>query len=690
MKNKDLILQSEASECGLACLAMILNHYGHTVDLTELRHKVNYPSNGASFRQLKEVSELINLESRALQADIDDLNGITFPCILHWSFNHFVVLTKIKRGKYVIFDPASGIRTLSKKDFSNYFTGVLLELTPAISFEKKKSANKLKLSYFLNDTKGLKRSVLQIVSLALMLEILALIMPLHLQFVIDEVLPTQDANLSVLLAIGFTLLLIIKIFISFIRNIFIIKITNTLIVALKGKLFSHLLRLPLSFFYKRHMGDIISRFSSLDQVQQLMTSSLVASVVDGLFAVLTLIAMYIYSPLLSMISISAVLIYLFYRLATVSSLREKTEEQIIYNAKENSHFMETIRGIQTIKLFEKENTRRNQWYSKLIDNVNKKIVIQNYEMNYELVKQGVFGFQTIAIIFLFFSLIEGGTFSIGMLFAFLAYQNRFNQASERLVDFYIEFKMIGLHYQRISDIALEKIDNTYIKRMETEERQGELNSLPLELLKGELRVEELSYKYSAISDNVFNKVNYIFQAGKSTVITGASGKGKTTFLKCLLKLLEPTDGNILLDGININNVRNYRSIVSSVMQDDQLLSGTIAENIAAFDSNIDMDLVRECANIACIKCDIERMPMKFNSLIGDMGSSLSGGQKQRIFIARALYAKPRILIMDEATSHLDKYNEQMITNNISNMKITRIFVAHRRESIESADFRFEL
>lgn len=676
-----VIHQAEAAECGLACLAMIASFHGYETDLVHLRQRFRVSSHGTNLRSLMDMAGRLQLSCRALKLDSDSVRGLQLPCILHWDLCHFVVLKSLANRKATIHDPASGERVLTREEFDKHFTGVALELTPTSRFEVADERKRLGLKHFWSRARGLKRSLIQILALSLSLQVFAVIAPFYLQTVVDDVIPRNDDNLLVVLAIGFGLLLLIETGTQALRQSAMLYLSSRLNIQMAANLFRHLIRLPMSYFSTRHMGDVVSRFGSLQNVRELIGNSLVAAIVDGIMAVVTLTVMFFYSAKLTFLVLGVVLSYAALRIAFFRPLRMLTEEQIVAQARHDSHFMESVRAIQTIKLFQRETEREAQWQNRLADSINQGIRITRWNISYETMNRMLFGVENILIIYFAATAVMGSIFSVGMLFAFLSYKNRFVGAMDTLISKGIELKMLGLHLDRLADMVFtesEKVD---------ELAPGQATEMPAA---GKIEVRNLGFRYGETERPAFQNLNFIIEPGETVAVTGPSGCGKSTLLKCLMGLLEPTEGEIFIDDRPIGKVPDYRRQIAGVMQEDQLLAGSIADNIACGDPEQDFDRIEQCAQMACIHNEILKMPMQYNTLVGDMGSSLSGGQKQRIILARALYRAPRILFMDEATSHLDMVNEGMVNSHIQRLAITRVIVAHRPETVESAGRRIEL
>jgi len=674
-----VILQTEMSECAVACLAMISNYYGHEIDLNSIRRRYSLSLKGTTLKDLVSFANQLNFSTRAVKLDLPHINKLNVPAILHWNMNHFVVLKKVTKHHIVIHDPASGERKFTYDEASKHFTGVALELIPTSSFVKKKEKQTFRLTDLWHKAAGIKRSVIQVLLLSGLLQIFTLLSPFYIQLSIDHVMISEDYQLLNILAFSFTFLVFFRIGVETLRSKVILYFSNQMNVQMAANLFQHLLGLPMSYFEKRHMGDIISRFGSMDYIKSLITHGLVEVLLDSVMAVSTVIMLFYYNRLLLFIVIVSVFIYAMVRILMYKDFIQKTEESIITGAKENSNFMETIRGIQSIKLFKREGLRQSLWHNNYANWINSEIKLEKLRITYSAIHNSLFGLENIIVVYIGISSVISNEMSIGMLLAFLAYKAQFTDKMKNLINKFIEFKSVSLHLNRISDIALtpkEVCDGT-----------------PYNISKKpnyDLSLINLSFKYD--NEYVFKNITHTFTYGESIAIKGTSGVGKTTLIKVILGLLRPTDGSIKLGDLDMDNIglSNYREHLSAVMQDDQLLSGSIVDNISFFDQEVDFEKVTKCANMACIDTFIDTLPMGYNSLIGDMGTTLSGGQKQRVLLARALYSEPKILVLDEATSHLDMNIEHIVNENIKKLKITRIIIAHRPETINSADKVIEL
>ncbi|MCR9297890.1 peptidase domain-containing ABC transporter [Vibrio fluvialis] len=673
-KKLPIIQQTETAECGLACLAMIAAYYGYNTSLIDLRQRFSISTHGTTLKTLYDWSAKLNLSGRALKLEIEELSQLQLPCILHWDMNHFVVLKSISKRKICIHDPAIGERLYTENEFSSHFTGVALELFPTEKFEAKDDKRRIKLNQLWSRMVGLKRSLTQILVISFILQLFSIISPFYMQAIVDDVLLRNDKNLLLVLAFGFGLLMVVNVLTNAFRDYLVIHLSNKLSLQMATNLFQHLIRLPLDYFEKRHIGDVISRFSSIDEIKELFCTGIVSALVDGVMAILILAMMYIYSVKLTIIVLIFLFLYAFLRFSTYNVFKKLAESNLISDAKLHSNFIETIRSVQSIKIFQRENDRINLWQNRYVESMNIDINIDRWGIVFSIASGILFGLENIIVIYIAANSVIENVITLGMLYAFMSYKSQFTGKMESLISQWIEFQMLGLHLERISDITFTK----------TESEPQSVNLIKQDIY-GSLSIQDISFRYAESEKNIFSKLSFEVKEGESIAIIGESGCGKTTLLKCLMGLFQVNNGKVLVDGEDIKKVVNYRNKIAAVMQDDHLLSGSIAENIAFFDPQIDMDWVQECAKSAGIHDEICHMAMEYNTLIGEMGASLSGGQKQRILLARALYRKPKILFLDEATSNLDINNESIINRNIKNLNITRIIVAHRPQTINTAD-----
>ena len=675
-----VLLQTEAAECGLACLAMIASYHGLSIDLAALRRRFPTSLRGVTLGTLIDVAGQLGLATRAVRLELEDLPALRRPCLLHWRLDHFVVLEAANARRLRIHDPAIGKRTLSMVDASAAFTGVALELWPGADFQPGKERHAASLRSVLGNVRGLLGSLGQILLLALVLEVFALTSPLLLQWVIDHVLVTANVDLLTILALGFALIVVLQQATAALRAWALMRFGATFSVQWQANVFTHLLRLPMDYFDKRHLGDIVSRFRSVDAVQRTLSSALVEGIVDGLMSIFIGVVLFTYNAALAVVCVSAVALYGLSRYLSYGPLLRASEEEIVNAAKQESQLLETVRGVRTVKLFRRETERRSSWLTLLVNQVNASLRIQRLHVWYRSSNGLLFGLENVLVIWIGARLVLDAQFSLGMLLAFISYKTQFSSRISALIDKLLETRMLSLHARRIGDIVSTEPENACrtTGRLALGEHRG---------IEPQIGIDNVHYRYGSHEPLVLSGLSLAIASGESVAIVGPSGCGKSTLLHLMLGMLQPTHGTISIGGVNLAqlDVDVLRRTIGSVTQHDTLFAGSIAENISFFDTQMDLQRVEQCARLAAIHTDIIGMPMAYNTMIGYMGTALSGGQQQRILLARALYKRPKILILDEATSHLDMKRELLVTAAVRSLSITRIIVAHRPQTAATAD-----
>lgn len=672
-----VLRQTQAAECGLTCVGMIAGFYGHQIDMVSLRHRFPSSQKGSTLTDVMSFAQNLGMGCRAVRLELDELHKLSLPCVLHWDLNHFVVLKSISKNTITIHDPARGVRKVAMDEVSRSFTGVALELYPAATFEQKNEKKSISMLNLIRNVSGIGSAFTQVALLSLALEFFGIISPFYMQWVIDQVLVSSDRDLLTLLGVAFISITLFQNLISALRSWVTTWFSSMLSVQWSGNLCAHLLGLPLSYFEERHVGDILSRFGSIANIQSTLTGRFISSIFDGVMALVTLAVIFTYNANLTFVVIGLFLLYALIRWISFEPFRQANEDQLLASAQAQSQLLESIRGVQAIKLNNKQDLRVSTFTNETVESTNKGITTQKLSIGFSTLQGTISGVGKIVLIWLAAGQVLDGNFTSGMLVAFISFSDQFISRSAGLINALIEFKMLRLHGERISDIVLTEKEQNMESNIALAEQEGPVR----------LDIRQLSFRYSATDAEIFTGFNLSIEAGESIAIIGPSGQGKTTLAKLLLGLLKPVSGSICINGVDHTKLgmTHYRDLIGSVMQSDMLFAGSIMDNISFFDASLDRHHVERVARIAQIHDDIMAMPMGYNSMVGDMGSSLSGGQVQRVILARALYRKPRILILDEATSHLDVARESAINAAIKHMAMTRVIIAHRPETILSAD-----
>lgn len=672
-------LQTTSTECGLACLGYVSAHHGRVFEMSELRSKYAVSLRGLNFAELIRLAGLMGLRARPLKLDLPALTQLTLPCILHWDMSHFVVLLKIGKTKAIIHDPSKGEKVVSMEEVSSHFTGIALELIPDHHFEPLPAKPAISWKHLVGKIDGLKRSLGQLFVLAACLQLLLLITPLFTQWIVDAAIVSADVDLLWILIIGFTLVMITRVLLEATRGWLGIVASVQFGTQWAAKVMGHLLHLPTSWFEVRHTGDIVSRFQSVQSIQQVVTGKLVDILLDGVLGLVTLIVMFFYSVKLTAVVLIAISLYAFIRVLPHGHFHKASDEALTHEAKAHTLFIENLRAIQAIKLAGLQDQRGAKWLNLNVLGTNRRLVTQKMTLMFGASYNFVFGIESIAILGWGAYAAMQGDITVGMLMAFIAYKDEFSSRMQRFIDNLMATRMLSLHTERLADIVLvdkEKTTGSYPDTTDTTDWLG-----------SNIELIDVSFRYGESSPYVVKNLNLKIDAGSHVAIVGPTGYGKTTLAKLILGLLEPTEGKITVGGVPLNHIGlgNWRRHLGTVMQDDQLLSASLEENIAGFDDVVSIERIHEAATLAAIHEEIIAMPMGYHTLVGDMGNSLSGGQKQRVLLARALYRKPKVLILDEATSHLDVTREKEVNESINSLAITRITIAHRPETIAMAD-----
>jgi ATP-binding cassette subfamily B protein RaxB len=659
---------------------MVAGHYGHLIDIQVLRQRYNLSLKGMTLRDMVRLAESLHLATRALRAELPHLARLRLPAILHWDHNHFVVLVRVRAHWAWIHDPAVGRRRIAIDELSRRFTGIVLEAWPATGFQRTVEKARIRICDLLRQTDGFWSAVTRVLLISLVMEALVITLPIGFQLVLDEAVVSYDRDLLLLIALGLALLVVFRAVIEYVRSWAILVAGSSLSLQWKMSLFQHLLKLPLSFFERRHVGDIASRFTSIDRIQQGLSATSISGLVDGTMATVLIAMMWIYDTWLTLIAVATTTLYAILRSLAYWLYRRVNEEAIVCAARENSHFIETLRGMPSIKAMGIGDRRQAAWNNFLVDRISAELRVQRVDIAFIAASNLLFGLDWVLIIYLGALAVIDGRFTVGMLVAFLAYKDQYSRRIAQCLDAAVKIAMLAVHGERISDVALATPEHGADRLP---------NSLGLAVVgqQAALSAEGLAFRYGDNEPPVITDFSLSVAPGECVAIVGPSGAGKTTLLKMLAGLLQPDRGTVLLDGMPLSaiGVEAYRAQIGCVLQDDRLFAGSIAENIAAFATSPDFEQIRAVAKSTSIHNEILRMPMGYETLVGDMGSSLSGGQMQRIVLARALYRRPRILLLDEATSHLDEENERAINEAIRALPIARIIVAHRRSTLDMAD-----
>lgn len=669
------ILQTEAAECGLASLAMVACYHGHRLDLPGLRQKFPTSIKGMTLRQVMAVASELELSPRAVRLELHELDQLTLPAILHWDLNHFVVLEQVGKDSASILDPAQGRRRLSFARIGRHFTGVALELTPTADFKPIAAQSRTRLSDLWSSLTNFRSAFVQVLALSLLVQLAALVAPLFIQLVIDDGVNQGDTSLLTLLLVGFGFIYLLQAIARMLRSWVTLCLGESLTFQLAGNIVRHLLRLPMGWFERRHVGDILSRVGSIQPIQDLLTRGLVDAVIDTTLLIATLTVMCLISLPLTGIVMLATLTYIAVSQLLYPTIRARTEEQLVARAQEDSYQMESLRAMRAIKLHGFEAERESGWRNRYAEVISATYHARMANLKLDFFKDIIAGASFLLTVYVGARAVVDQQLTVGVLLAFMSYRSTFTSSATALVDQWQKWRLLSVHLERLADIVGEKREVI----AHTPHRGPTGNA-------AEIRARDLTFAYDSADGPVLDRVNFTIPAGAMVAIVGPSGAGKTTLLRLLLGLLTPQGGQIEIDGTPLGSATlgGWRGRIGAVMQDDYLLSGTLADNISFFAPQPNMVAIEGAARFALIHDDIAKMPMAYHSLVSDMGVALSSGQRQRILLARALYRDPDVLFLDEGTANLDAATEAEITRRLAAMPFTRIAISHRPALVEAA------
>jgi ATP-binding cassette subfamily B protein RaxB len=673
--------QAQTSECGLACLAMISSYFGKELSLSQLRERYRITSLGASIKDLMEAANSLSLGCRPLKLELGDLDKLQLPVILHWDLDHFVVLTKVSRQSFTIHDPAVGVRNYSLAELNLHFTGVALEISCLQDFAPEKSSAALSLRQLFKPGSDFFRTALQVFLLSILIQILAISAPLYLQLVIDQGISLQDKDLIVLLAFLFLIITIAKSVVSYFRGVVLLQFSSQVGFQLARNTFGHLIRLPISFFENREIGDIVSRFGSLETIKQLVTQEMITVIVDGIFSFVTLVLLFLYSPILGGLALASISLFCLVRILALKKERTLRQEALVAAARQQTGFIENVRTIVTTKLYGLETERGNSWLADYTRLINSGYFLGKFQLSVGTAQSLLFGLDSIATIYLGTDLVLNQGMTIGQLISFIFLKQNFVGSVSAMIPKLAEIQLMKLELDRLSDITLSLADVV-----------EESTSLIEAKSAGQIELADVCFRYADNSSWVIEGLNLTLSAGQSLGIYGQSGCGKTTLIKLLLGLEKPSKGAITIDGKeqNKDSWQLMRGKMAAVTHGETVLTGSIAYNIHLGLDDFNQAKLQSVCQITGLDELISNLPMGFSTPLTEAGVVLSAGQLQRLLLARALYQQPKILVLDEALSHLGDAAAIEILKRLRTLGISLILVSHNPRLIELLDHQLQL
>ena len=669
-----VVRQATATECGLACVAMLASYLGAGPDLTQLRRQFPASLKGMTLRDIVAICGALKLATRAVRCRVSELGKLRTPCLLHWRFNHFVVLKSAHRDHLVLHDPARGCVKESLAAAGDAFTGVALEVARSRGFQGSCRPRRLKLgSLIALDSETIGRFAAGLV-LALVCEFLLLATPFYLQVVIDQVLGKGDWQLLGTLAAGFGLLLAFQVVANVMRQLTFQYLSQVAVFDLSARVLHSLMGRSIGWFRSRDLGDVQHRVQSLRGVQDFIVHAAPAMLLDVLFVTLISALMFVYEPAVTGLAIVAVIAWALWRYLLFPVNLRRANDIAMTESLLQTHFLETLRAAQIVKMLGGEAARESEWRNLFADTTNARIRAGNLRIVDNALRLALFQGMRVAAIYMLATRALDGQMSIGMVSAYVAYLGMFIARSSGIVEFAVAYKLLAVPLDRLADVVFGENDGTAGRRRVAAEPAPGID------------LRNVTFRFVAGEAAILRCCSCRIPGGGFTAIAGSSGSGKSTLLRLIAGVEPVSEGDLCIGGVPTRELdsQEFRRRVAAVFEGDCLVKGSVVDNIALFDQHPDRARVHESAQVACVAEDIESLPMGYETRIGDLGSSLSKGQTQRILLARALYRRPVLLLLDEATSGLDSALEKRVIRSLSELEVTRVVVTHSDHMLEAA------
>ncbi len=672
------IKQQSAVDCGVACLAMIGLYWGKRFDINQLRHLANVDRRGASLKGLVLAAEQVGFSARPVKASLDQISRQPLPAIAHWQGRHYVVVYEVTKRQVLVGDPELGRKRYSHREFMEGWTGYTLLLQPTVLLEKAPEAKK-SLSRFIKLLKPHWLVLTEILLASLLIQVFGLVTPLLTQLLLDRVVVQRSGTTLIAIGTGLMIFSFFRIVLSSLRQYLLYHTANRIDVSLVVGFISHALRLRLSYFETRYVGDITSRIAENQKIRRFITGDAITTLLDLVMVFVYIGLMVWYSWQMAVLALAMVPLLFLITIISTPFLRQVSRAEFLANTQESSYLIEALTGIGTVKSMGLERRVRWRWealFTKAIKlNFSGRVIRERMRFASSLVETGV----SRSLLLFGIWLVINDQLTIGQLMAFNMLLGNVITPFMRLIDLWDDFQEVLISVERLNDVLDSPAE---------ESGADSLTQLPT--IAGKIRFENVTFRYNLESTtNTLENLSFEVQPGQTVALVGRSGSGKTTISKLLLGLYLPTDGKIFVDGYDLATVsmRSLRQQVGVVDQNTFLFGGTIRENLTVGHPESSMAAILESARLAGADRFIDGLPMGYDSPIGEGGGMLSGGQRQRLAIARALLGKPRLLILDEATSSLDAETERLIQENFNQIshQQTTLIIAHRLSTVRNAD-----
>lgn len=670
------IAQQSAIECGLACLAMILTYHGREISIGELRAQSGLGRDGLSALSIVKIARNHNMRVRAISLQQSDLRNVPLPAIIHWEFNHFVVVERWTQSEVDIVDPAQGRRHLSYQEFDKSFTGVVITLEPGVHFDREATSAKLSLREYLLQYAGqMPMAIVEVIGTSLLILGFGLISPLLTKFILDQVLPLKLSNMMLWLGAGLILMMVTQTAATLLREWLLVYLRARIDTRMMLDFFERMLSLPYKFFQVRSSGDLLARMASNTVIRDTISNQMITTFLDGSTVILYFFILFWQSRQFALLSLGMGLLQVLLLLCSGRAIRDFSRRELAAQGKSQGYMAEALAGMATLKAAGAEQQSLEQWTNLFLEQLNIS-VRRNYLTVLINGAQSVLRTLTpMALLWLGATQVMNGTLSIGTMFALNTLAGAFLAPIGSLVGTGQQLQIVRTHFERLADVST------------AEPEQDRAKALPPPCLSGRIRMDRVSFRYDPEASEVLHNINLTIEPGQKVALVGRTGSGKSTLGKLLLGLYLPTEGQILYDNFPLANLdlQDVRRQFGVVLQESAIFSGSVRQNVSLHDPSMPMERIVEAASMAAIHEDIARMPMGYETYVSEGGSGLSGGQRQRLAIARAIAHHPAILLLDEATSHLDVITEQQVEHNLHAVPCTQIIIAHRLSTIRDAD-----
>jgi ATP-binding cassette, subfamily B, bacterial len=671
-----VLLQLNAVECGAACLAMVLSYHGRATRVAQCREHLTVGRDGATAFALANAARGLGLRVKAFSTEPAALGRVPLPAIVHWEFNHFVVVERWSPTLVDIVDPAVGRRRLSTEEFSTGFTGIMLVLEPGINFERRREGGRTGwLAYVGNYAGGLRGVLGYIVAASVLLQLVGLALPLFTKLLLDQVLPFRATELMTMLGLGAALLLLAQVLTSYIRSVLLLGLGARLDGHVMQGFFEHLLALPFRFFEQRTSGDLLMRLGSNVVIRETLTNQTLAMVLDGTLIVGYLALLFFQEASIGSLVLIAGLLQVGVLLGAKPRANALLQRELGAQAGSQSYLVEALSGIATLKASGGEERALDRWTDLLAKQLH--VTVQRTHLA-AVVDSALMALRLgspLLLLWIGALRVLDGSLSLGTMLALNILGTTVLTSLASLVASAQQLQLVGVYLDRLADV------------LDAEPEQASAEGRMRRRLLGRIELRNVSFQYADDSPWIFRDASLVIEPGQKVALVGRTGAGKSTFLKLLLGLYPPTEGEILYDDEPLQNwdYRALRKQFGVVLQDPFLFNGSARESISFNAPDLQMERIVEAAQIAAIHEELAAWPMGYETPVGEGGNSISGGQRQRLSIARAVAHRPSVLVLDEATSHLDVRTEQVIDRQLSRLACTRIVAAHRLSTVQNAD-----